>query len=78
MSQHYFTNRHYRNEEECEVIVRSDRCAYEVWISEGEISLSGPGVNETAELDSFPDIETSEDLALIAVLMFENGIWPEE
>ena len=78
MSQHYFTNQHFRSESESETIVRSERCAYTVWISEGEVSLSGPGVDETSELDNFPDIDSTEDLALIAVLLFENGAWPED
>ena len=54
--------------------VQTDRCLYRVNTAGDEIQVMGPGVNETysIEEDLFP-CEGSEALALLAIILFEQG-----
>lgn len=74
--QSYHAHKLYDSEEEIELLVSSNRCQYKVWISEGEVSLAGPGVDESEDIGADPRFEDVEDFALYIVLMFENGLWP--
>jgi hypothetical protein len=78
MSQSYHAQRIYNSPRESDVRVTSARCLYSVWFNDGECTVVGPGVQETTPMDSFPKFENDEDAAIYAVLLFENGLWPED
>ena len=68
----------YTSEYESEIRVKSSRCLYVVWVDEDEITLRGPGVEETGSRESFPEFDSIEDLAIVVVIRFENSDWPKE
>ena len=82
MSQSYQAARVFSNNNEQEAHVSSARCRYQAWISNGEVSLFGPGVREScdeAEMNpGLSDFDSFEDFAVYIVLLFENGLWPED
>lgn len=78
MSQTYMAQRIYSNDREEEVQVVSARCLYRVWLSDGEISLFGPGVQETSDEEDYEKYDSFEDFAIHVVLLFENGLWPRD
>ena len=78
MTQKYSANKMYASDAEREVQVTSDKCQYWVWINDEEITLRGPGVREAG---TFPETNgklDDEDFAIFVVMLFENGLWPEE
>jgi hypothetical protein len=77
MSQTYTAQKLHSSDKEREIQVCSKRCRYLVWINDEDISLFGPGVREKAETFE-QQFESSEDLAIYTVLLFENGLWPED
>lgn len=66
----------YSGDKEKEFLVSSNRCQYVVWISEDEVSLKGPGVDESTDLEESLEFDSTEDQAIYFVLLFENGLWP--
>jgi len=82
MSQSYQSARIFSNDREQEAHVQSARCRYQVWISNGEVSLFGPGVREVCDegemIPNLDNFDSFEDFAIYIVLLFENGLWPEE
>ncbi|MCK5644186.1 MAG: hypothetical protein KAJ19_25530 [Gammaproteobacteria bacterium] len=78
MAQSYTAQKIYSNDKEEEVQVCSARCRYMVWLSDGEVSLFGPGVRETSEGEDYERFDSFEDFAIHTVLLFENGLWPED
>lgn len=73
MAQRYESRMIFSSEVEQEIMVTSSRCIYKVWITDNEISIDGPGVDESYYKDNAPDLD-GEDLAIWSILMFENGI----
>ncbi len=78
MTQSYTARKVYSNAEERRAFVTSTRCQYTVWLSEDIVSLDGPGVDESSDDEDFDRFDNFEDFALHIVLLFENGLWPEE
>lgn len=79
MTQSYNAQRQrFGEEHEIFVTVTSKNCSYQVTFRGDDIWLQGPGVNEHTEGDSFPPFESFEDFAIHIVLLFENGLWPED
>ncbi len=76
--QTYSARQQYTSEDSHEILVSSSRCLYKVWMSDEDIQLLGPGVNETSEADSFPQFDSLEDLAIHIVMLFESGLWPKD
>lgn len=74
--QSYSAHEVYSSDDEKEFVVTSTRCLYKVWISEGEVSLTGPGVDESEDIGLDPKFDSAEDFAIYIVLMFESGLWP--
>lgn len=66
----------YKGSKETEIQVISSRCRYTVWFARGVISLRGPGVRETADIEQ--EFDSLEEYAMMIVLLFENNLWPEE
>ena len=54
------------------ISVHSHRCLYRVAITQGEVHVIGPGVEETLSIDDLPQNLPYEALALCAVLLFEE------
>ena len=76
-----YTARIYRKEDdEVEVYVVGIKCAYHVHLNKDNTILRGPGVYEISELDvtDYDDDMPETDLAIIVVLLFENGLWPRD
>lgn len=78
MSQNYTAQKLRQDSEGAEVQVCSKLCRYLVRINEDEIGLLGPGVSEKTEAFEDLDFGADEDLAIYVVLLFENGLWPED
>lgn len=66
----------FRGEEETEIKVSSSRCFYDIWIKEEEITIKGPGVDETFYPDesTFTLPDDKEDRAIFLIICFENGM----
>lgn len=74
--QNYSSFIDHKTQEESRVLVSSNRCHYHVWIKEGEISIVGPGVAAEFQAEDYnlsSEID-NEDLAILAILLFENGV----
>ena len=78
MSQTYVAQRIYSSDRTHEVQVCSKLCRYMVWVADDEVSLHGPGVSERTEGEDYDRFDNFEDYAIHIVLLFENGLWPEE
>lgn len=78
MAQSYAAQRVYDSNDESDIRVMSARCQYTVWFNRDECTLVGPGVRETQQLDDLPKFDSDEDRAIYIVLLFENGLWPDE
>jgi len=78
MTQSYTAQKLYSSDREAEAQVLSKNCRYIVWKSGDEIFLQGPGVNEQANIDLSFLFDSFEDFAIHIVLLFENGLWPQE
>jgi len=78
MTQTYTANKIYSSDKEAEAQVLSKNCRYVVWKSNGEIFLYGPGVQEVTDDEGLKGFDSFEDFAIHVVLLFENGLWPEE
>lgn len=59
------------------VLVRSKLCQYKITVEEGLVFLEGPGVDEEADMADLY-FDNLEDAAIYYVLLFENGLWPED
>ena len=71
--QHYTATKIYTGDKEAQINVASNRCVYGVWITDDIVTIVGPGVNERLIIDELPQIDEVEDLAIFAVILFENG-----
>ena len=81
MTQRYVATKMFQSDTERELQVQSSKCLYFVWINEEEVTLRGPGVREGSDVESLPKTNgklDDEDFAIMLVLLFENGLWPEE
>ena len=78
MSQSYSANNFFASEVEAEVLVQSSKCRYHIWITADDVTLVGPGVNETGDFPTMEGKLDNEDFAIFVVMLFENGLWPEE
>ena len=74
--QTYNAMRDYVSEGESRVHVFTSKCQYRIWLTQDEVSLEGPGVQESAE--RVLSFDSLEDEAVYFVLLFENGLWPED
>jgi len=77
MAQSYSAQRIYNSPRESDIRVQSARCLYSVWFNDDECTLIGPGVRETIT-SNLHDFDSDEDKAIYLVLLFENGLWPED
>ena len=77
MSQKYTAHSMFAGENEREVVIESDKCRYWVWINEDEATIRGPGVRETGDFPETNGKLDDEDFAILIIMLFENGLWPE-
>lgn len=75
--QTYSANTTYTGEHEKQISVSSNKCRYQVQINNEELRLIGPGVDESSDYENLPTFDNDEDMAIFAVMLFENGIWLE-
>lgn len=78
MSQRYSANKVFTSDAEREVQVASEKCQYWIWINEEEATLRGPGVREVGSFPKTIGKLDDEDFAIFVVMLFENGLWPED
>ncbi len=78
MTQTYTAHQVFSSDRENEVQIHSSKCQYFIWINEDEATLRGPGVRENGELPKTNGKMDNEDFAILIVLLFENGLWPQE
>lgn len=75
MSLSYASRRSFEDAERRLVVVtvQSKYCFYNVAISDSSVVIAGPGVEEEMDREELPADLSSEGLALIAVIQFEEG-----
>lgn len=78
MAQSYSAQRIFDSHRESDIRVTSARCLYTIWSNQDECMLIGPGVQETTTLEGLPTFDSDEDRAIYLVLLFENGLWPDD
>lgn len=79
MSQSYHAqHRRTMNKDSSHLEVSSSLCTYQVFLANEHILLVGPGVSEDLEGHTFPHFESKEDFAIYLVILWENGLWPED
>ncbi len=79
--QKYEANKLLQDDDELQVQVCSKNCRYFISLDKSYVYLHGPGVKLMSEYDGIEQIvgmADPEDIAVLVVLLFENGLWPEE